>query len=279
MEALNRRPRLIASLSILGMLVVLPGISPLVFASAQTGRMILVETKDATTTSTNWGGYAITGAVGSVTQALASWIVPKVTCGGGETSYSAYWVGIDGFNSNTVEQTGTDSDCRSGTPAYYAWYEFFPKPSVTIGTMTVHPGDKIGAEVLYNTKTGMFTDGIRDFTTGVQFVTSSAVSGAQRSSAEYIVEAPAICILVFCKLASLSNFGTVSFGQDATAITVKMNCDATINGVAGSIGSFGTAVQQITMVSQSNHNTVKAQPSALSTDGTSFMATWMNAGP
>jgi hypothetical protein len=241
--------------------------------------MILVNAKDGSYQSVNWSGYAVTGATGSVTQALATWKVPTVTCGKGETSYSADWVGIDGFTSTTVEQTGTDSDCHGGTATYYAWYEFYPKPSKNIGSIAVHPGDNIGAEVIYNTKTGLFTDGIRDFTTGTQFVTSSAVSGAQRTSAEYIVEAPETCILIKCSLTSLSNFGTVGFGQDATKITVKVNCAATINDVTGPIGSFGSAVQEITMVSQSNSAVVKAQPSALSTDGTSFSLTWMNAGP
>ncbi len=261
------------------MLVFLPGASPAI-AHTQVAPIIRVGLRDTSVSSSNWSGYAVTGATGSVTQAVATWTVPKVTCGAGETSYSAYWVGIDGFSSSTVEQTGTDSDCHSGTPSYYAWYEFFPQPSKNIASIAVHPGDNIGAAVVYNTKTGMFTDGIRDFTTGAQFVTSSTVSGAARSSAEYIVEAPETCILIACKLTALSDFGTVGFGQDATKITVKMNCAATINGVTGSIASFGSAaVWPITMVSKSNPSLVKAQPSALSSDGTSFMVTWMNAGP
>jgi len=32
----------------------------------------------------------------------------------------------DTFNSTSVEQLGTDSDCDSGTPSYYAWYEMYP---------------------------------------------------------------------------------------------------------------------------------------------------------
>ena len=33
---------------------------------------------------------------------------------------------------------------------YYAWYEFYPNPSITIGGSTVLPGDKISAEVSYS---------------------------------------------------------------------------------------------------------------------------------
>jgi hypothetical protein len=250
-----------------------------VSAHAQGVPVIIVNRGDSSYSSINWGGYAVTGPANSVTEATASWTVPAVTCGRGATSYSAFWVGIDGFQSTTVEQTGTDSDCRSGTPTYYAWYEFYPKPSRSIGSIAVHPGDKIGALVRYNTGTGMFTDAIRDFTTGVQFVTSSAVSGAMRNSAEYIVEAPETCILIKCSLTSLSDFGQAGFGQDSTGITAAINCGATIGGVTGSVGSFGSAVQTITMVSQSNQNVVKASPSALTSDGTSFSVSWLSAGP
>src|SRR5262245_38418315 len=82
---------------------------------------IVLHHRDRFATSSNWSGYAVTGAPGSVTDVQGSWVVPAVTCSGGPNQYAAIWVGIDGFNSNTVEQTGTDSDCQNGTPTYYAW--------------------------------------------------------------------------------------------------------------------------------------------------------------
>src|SRR5437016_8285643 len=100
-----------------------------------------------TVCSTNWSGFAVTGS--GVTDAKGSWIVPSVTCSS-STTYSSYWVGIDGYSSNTVEQTGTDSDCSSGHGVYYAWYEFYHNPSITIGGFTVLPGDKVSAEVTYS---------------------------------------------------------------------------------------------------------------------------------
>ena len=69
-----------------------------------------------------------------------SWIVPPVTCPSTPSQYSSFWVGIDGDNSNTVEQTGTDSDCSTGTPNYYAWFEFYPQPGY-YAPITVHAGD------------------------------------------------------------------------------------------------------------------------------------------
>lgn len=185
--------------------------------------------------------------------------------------YSSFWVGIDGYSSNTVEQTGTDSDCQSGKPTYYAWYEFYPQPSFIISSLTIRPGDTIFADVKY-TSGNSFTIVIKDLTTGKSFSTSHKVSSAQRTSAEWIAEAP-----YSGGILPLADFGTVSFGYDSTAVV--STCYATVSGVTRPIGSFGSSVQTITMVSQSSSTTIKAQPSALSSDGTSFSITWYHAGP
>jgi hypothetical protein len=217
---------------------------------------------NASSNSTNWSGYAVTGASGSVSNAKGSWTVPAIqgTCPS-TNQYSSFWVGIDGFNSGTVEQTGTDSDCQNGAPTYYAWYEFYPHPSFLISGLTIHPGDHMTAQANFNGRSFVVT--ITDTTTGLSFSTSAKVRGAQRSSAEWIAEAPSSSGGIL----PLANFGTVSFSAST----------ATIGGTTGTIGSFGTAVQQITMVTSSG--TVKAQPSALSSGGDSFSVTWKSAGP
>jgi hypothetical protein len=137
-----------------------------------------------------------------------------------------------------------------------------------ISGFALKPGDKISAEVGYSTTTGLFTTTITD---GSQtYSTSSAVSGAARSSAEWIVERPELCSGFFCKLTSLSRFGNVSFGTDYTSISGTNY--ATISGTSETIGSFGSSVVRITRVDSSGK--VPAEPSTLSTDGTSFMETW-----
>src|SRR2546426_7512455 len=214
-------------------------------------------------TSTNWSGYAVTGPAGSVTDAKGSWIVPSVICSSA-ASYSSFWVGIDGFGSNTVEQTGTDSDCQSGSPTYYAWYEFYPGPAFLITGITVRPGDRISAEAIYSS--GLVTVTITDTTTTAQSFTTSGGVGALRSSAEWIAEAPSSTGGVL----PLANFGTAYLGQDNTGLSPTNY--ATVNGVTGPISSFGPSVQEITMVSSSG--TTEAQPSPLSTDGTSFSVAW-----
>jgi hypothetical protein len=74
--------------------------------------------------NTIWAGYAVTGS--DFTQVQGSWIVSAVDCTKTPNTDSSEWVGIDGWSSNTVEQTGTDADCIGKTPYYYVWYEFYP---------------------------------------------------------------------------------------------------------------------------------------------------------
>src|SRR5438445_13814350 len=226
---------------------------------------------DGSFQSTNWSGYAVTGASGSVSDAKGSWTVPAIqgTCPG-TNQYSSFWVGIDGFSSGTVEQTGTDSDCQNGVPTYYAWYEFYPHPSFLINGISVHPGDVISAEA-HALGNGKFTVSISDITTGQSFSTSSTVHRAQQSSAEWIAEAPSSSGGIL----PLANFGTVKFGLDNTG--VGSTCYATIGVTTAAFGTFGSSVKQITMVTSSG--ATKASPSNPSSYSTSFSVTWLTSGP
>ena len=256
--------------------------------------------------SSNWSGYAVTGTNGSVTDAKASWKVPQAVCpantSNGSGGYSAFWVGIDGWSSSTVEQIGTDSDCVSlsgapYTPTYYAWFEFYPQNSYYLefgngqcksmpnSATCVSPGDAISAEVKYSgTATGRrggptFTVIITDMTQGWTFSTTSVVSRAQQSSAEWIAETP--CCQRNGQFLPLADFGAANYGANFTS--VPGTSYATVSSIAGPIGSFGNNIQESTMVVESCAGspscTVMAQPSALSPDGSSFSVAWMNAGP
>jgi len=217
--------------------------------------------KDTTGTSTNWSGYGVIGAAGTFTDVAGTWIVPAVT---GPTKskkgqYSSFWVGIDGDNSNTVEQIGTDSDWLNGQPVYYAWYEFYPAASKNIDTVSVHPGDSITASVHWNSGSS-YTLTITNTTTNESFTQTGSVSNAQRSSAEWIAEAPSGGSVL-----PLADFGTVDF----------TNCTA--NGK--SIGSYGDAnIDQIDMASK-HGGAAKATTSGLGSDNESFSVTWLSAGP
>jgi hypothetical protein len=200
-------------------------------------------------TSTNWSGYAATGT--RFTSVSATWKQPTASCTSA-TTYSSFWVGLDGDTSNTVEQTGTDADCSGGSPVYYAWYEMYPRFPVNL-SLPIHPGDTIHASVTTNGK-GAFTLTIADTTTGRSFTTSQRLKSAKLSSAEVIAEAPSGSGGVL----PLTNFGTVGF----TA--------AMANGQA--IGTFNP--DRISMVAPDG--TVKASPSSLS-GGTAFSVAWKHS--
>ena len=215
--------------------------------------------------SNNWAGYVVTSATGTVTDVKGSWIVPTVQTNA-PNQYSANWIGIDGYNSNTVEQIGTDSDTDSnGIPTYYAWYEFYPKPCYKL-PFTIRPGDTITAEVSYSN--GRIILQLTDVNTKKSISITQNGTGCNRSCAEWIVEAP-----WYNGVLPLANFGTTSFGKSYSS--ASNTCFATINGQTGNVNSFGSAVNCITMVNENGQ--IKAQSGVFSDDGASFQTTWMSA--
>jgi Peptidase A4 family len=167
-------------------------------------------TVNPTAQSTNWSGYAVTGRNGAFRSVSASWIEPRANCRGVRgRRLSSFWVGLDGANSNSVEQLGTDADCRGATPVYFAWWEMFPLPSVNISN-PVRPGDHLSASVTFR-GAGRFALFIKDATRhwSRTFIRAHAEA---RSSAEVIAEAPALLIGGNIVIQDLANFGTVRWG-------------------------------------------------------------------
>lgn len=209
-------------------------------------------------TSLNWAGYALETSLTNpknyaVSDVQGSWIVPTVICDPAKNTYSAVWLGIDGYSDNSVEQTGTSQDCINGQPRYSAWYEMYPKPSFR-ANVVVRPGDSISARVQYNPSSRKFVLMLTNNTTGQSFTTSQK-SNALRQSAEWIAEAPWSGGVL-----PLANFGSVTF----------TNAQATLNGVTGPISNW--PYDAITMTDSTG--SAKATPSALSNGGTSFSVTW-----
>jgi peptidase A4-like protein len=216
--------------------------------------------------STNWSGYAVEDA-SPFTEVLGSWVQPAATCNelAGST-YAAFWAGIDGYTSSSVEQLGTDSDCTGrNSPSYYAWWEMYPADSVDISTSQypVKPGDTLTASVTVSSDN--YTLSLKS-SEGWTFSTTQSGSYAQ-SSAELIAEAPDICSVV-CTNAKLTDFGTVNFS----------NVDAGVSGAAADPFSAFTAnggPLAITMTNQTG--TTRAVPSALSSGGNAFSDTWKHS--
>ena len=204
--------------------------------------------KISQSTSSNWAGYSAFN--GRYTTVSASWKQPTASCTS-QTTYSSFWVGLDGYSSNTVEQTGTSADCSGGAPRYYAWYEMYPKFPKNLN-LAIAPGDSISASVTTNGN-GQFTLTIADSTTGQSYTATQRYKAAQLSSAEVIAEAPSSSNGVL----PLTNFGTVNFAA------------ATANGQP--LGSFNP--DKIDMAA---NGVTKASTSALS-GGTAFSVTWKHS--
>ena len=202
--------------------------------------------------STNWSGYGAT--TGTYTSVSASWTQPAGTCSRGD-QYAAFWVGLDGYSSSSVEQTGSEVDCVGRTAEYYAWYEMYPNASVNYSN-TVRPGDHFNASVTYE-GSNEFSLYIADTTQGWSHTTVASLAGAARSSAEVIVEAP--CCTASGGILNLTDFGTVNISG------------STANGAA--LGNAGGVTQIIMIDSAGRH---RDSVSSLS-GGENFSATWLRS--
>jgi Peptidase A4 family len=152
--------------------------------------------------SSNWSGYAISGA--GFSTVTGSWVVQSVARSH-KATYSSQWIGIDGFNNSSLIQTGTESDFYSGTAHYAAWWEILPAAETVIPSISVSPGDSMSASVTRGSDTS-WTITISDNTKRQSFSTVQTYTGPQ-TSAEWIEEAPS----VGGRIAPLANYGQTTF--------------------------------------------------------------------
>jgi Peptidase A4 family len=159
--------------------------------------------------SSNWSGYAAHKPRKHVYHSVsASWIQPRARCAASTgDEFAAFWVGLDGYNSKSVEQTGTDSDCDGTTPNYYGWFEMFPAAPVLFKN-PVKPGDHISASVTF-TGVEKYTLVLTDATQHWTHTVVRRNATLARSSAEVITEAPSSGATG--AVLPLADFGTVRF--------------------------------------------------------------------
>jgi hypothetical protein len=131
----------------------------------------------------------------------------------------------------------------------------------------------MSATVSWNQDKKAFTVTITDETADLTFTrTFTPFLPRARSSAEWIAEAPSDSKGIL----PLADFGAVYLGTDYTSVSGTNY--ATVNGVTGAIGSFGSNVVMADMVTEKT-SIPKATPSALTADGSSFFVTWYSVGP
>jgi len=203
--------------------------------------------------STNWSGYADTGS--SFSTVTGSWSEPGATCSSRTTTYAAFWVGIDGYSSDSVEQDGTLAECYDRTAYQYSWWEMYPTNDIQVVGESVAAGDSIHASVVRSGDS--YTLSVTDSThTANSFTTKQTCSDCANSSAEWIAEAPSSSSGVL----PLADFGTWT----------ESSATVTEGSTSGVISSFTD--DEITMVDSSG--LVKAQPGSLNGSGNGFSVTW-----
>jgi hypothetical protein len=206
--------------------------------------------------SSNWSGYADTGS--SFSTVTSSWTEPTPTCSSRTTSLAAFWVGIDGYSSDSVEQDGTLIECYQRTAYQYTWWEMYPTNDIQVVGSTLAAGDHIAASVVRSGTS--YTLKVTDSTHSADsFSTTQTCSSCANSSAEWIAEAPSGSSGVY----PLARFSTWT----ASSATV------TEGSTAGTISSFTD--DEITMVDSAGR--IEAQPGALNSSGNSFAVTWERA--
>jgi hypothetical protein len=255
----------------------------------------------ATDVASNWAGYVATGldstavSPGTTTvfrNATATWRQRAGVCPAGSRAASSIWVGLGGYSetSMAIEQTGTSADCRSGgKPLYYAWWELYPEPSVTIKSMKIAPGDLITASVLVTGNEVLMQ--VKNRTRKSVFTKRVTVARPDLSSAEWIAEAPLECFSDGnCRSVPLANFGSVTFTKVAALATIPGLGDQ-----GGTISSplwravpirlvpvaSGRYFGDVDDAPGSSGSTAGARSLGLSADGSSFRVKWVPnaAGP
>lgn len=219
-----------------------------------------VPAREGVYTSSNWSGFAdLSEHRAHFTHVSSSFVVPSVDCALSDGGTMADWVGIDGFSSPSVEQTGTISDCSSGSAAYYAFYEMYPlAPAVYTG---VSPGDRIDVSVQYHA--GDYTLDLTDVTTGGYIRTTQACPvRCFRTSAEVIVERPSTS----SGLVPLADFGSTSFSSTHVAASPTK----------GDLDAKSRRWSSAKIYMKTGGRTLAA-PSALSGGGSAFSVAWENA--
>ena len=157
---------------------------------------------------------------------------------------------------------------------YFAWYELVPDIARNLDAK-VFPGDLITSSVRI-THFALVALHVENRTRHWSFTRTITWGTSDTGSAEWITEAPNNCRRNYCQVASLANFGRVTFQNIAatgngsrgtlsnprwTAIPLRL-----VPGVKTSLGS-GFSIP--------SHSHAGATPGSVSTDGRTFRISWV----
>ncbi len=217
-------------------------------------------------TSRNWDGYITYVAThGTDFNAVkATWVQPSVVCHP-LNAWTVFWVGLDGWWNNTVEQGGSSAQCINGTPNYTLWWEMFPTNAIQ-PVLTISAGDTITASVVFDPASAKFVIRVKDVTSGQSFTRRPACASnivCDRSSADVIAED--VGHVGGSTFFPLADYGTMSF------------TGSKITDLAAHSGGFSRNTWLNAAVTESAAGTTYATVSTLSNHGKDFSATWQHA--
>ncbi len=259
------------------------------YASSSAGNATIV-------TSTDYAGYrSQISSLSGLSQFTASWVEPSLSCSTGTTNAVAT-ISAGFFDSPNFVVAGARLQCAnpSGTTttlqqlqfSFSNWCEGSTCGIVQyVNSFTPKPLDHISV-VISVTKTAV-TITFKDTTGGQSFTQSCATppSGVSLSGAcssltggtsgaffTWTINKDIISGVA----QPVPNFVNIGYGKDKTS--VASSCGVVMSGKSKTIASSGT-VTRYEWVSQSNSKVILVEPSALSSDGTSFTNVFHNAGP
>jgi exosome complex RNA-binding protein Csl4 len=215
--------------------------------------------------STDWAGYAVSSTSTPFTCVEATWTQPSVVCRATGLAAAAIWVGIGGVGQAGLVQAGTQSQCDHGVPTIGVWSQSLPRePYAVAADLAVAIGDRVHTRVLALGRSA-YSLTVENLTTGASFTVAATNTSLDPTTAEWIVEAPTLGCPKSCAIASLPNFGTVSFSDVST----------TIGGINGPLDATGFVHTRTTLTTTSG--LTRADVSATGRDGRTFTVSWMRS--
>lgn len=229
-----------------------------------------------------WAGYVATGGKAPFTYVAATFRVAAVNCGKTpHDSWTAQWVGLDGWYGETVEQIGVESECGNdrnlppNAAHYEAWWEMYHKVHPDSNKVhvieSVKAGDLIEAQV-WEEKGGPH-DGV-EYYLGLQDVTKD--DGVVHSIGAFC---PTVCKNDTAEVVEEGYnkegwHGPADFGRE-------MFSDISLGQFDDEIGNFETKSWTNLRVYQAQENshhelTEDAYPTALLDGGTKFSVVWLS---
>jgi hypothetical protein len=190
---------------------------------------------EASTESSHWSGYVAQDSAPSYIMVTGEWHVPGIVGEYPGDTYSAFWVGLDGYGTTDSLQAGTEQDFVFfggffDSTNYAAWTEVLPNQTSEQDTnLSPNPGDEVYVQVWIgddegnpNGKGSWAWAYLVDSTQRAAVSVRTPLSGTHFSgkSAEWIMERP----LVNNVPAILSDFNGVSM-TDAYAYYRKKTAE------------------------------------------------------